>query len=92
MWTAYGPADPAEEEVDDLKRGLSAEAQGEDADAIAAYGRALAAGQGDMRPLDSLAAACWRERGMTEHQPFDIAGDCFGAEQERKSEGRRSIA
>ncbi len=65
MWTAYGPADPSGEAVDDLKRGLSAEAQGEDADAIAAYGRALAEGQADMRPLDSLAALLAR-KGMTE--------------------------
>ncbi|MEI9970439.1 MAG: GWxTD domain-containing protein [Terracidiphilus sp.] len=56
MWTAYGPADPGAEAVDDLKRGLSAEAEGADADAQAAYVRALAEGPGDSRPLDNLAA------------------------------------
>jgi len=64
-WTAYGPADPGGEVADDLKRGLSAEAQGADADAIAAYGRALAEASGDTRPLDSLAALLER-KGMTD--------------------------
>ncbi len=63
-WTAYGPADSGGEAVDDLKRGLSAEAQGADADAQAAYERALTEGSGDTRPLDSLAALFTRH-GMT---------------------------
>ena len=60
-WTAYGPADAGGDGVDDLKRGLSAEAQGADADAEAAYRRALAEGPGDLRPLDNLAALLVRE-------------------------------
>jgi GWxTD domain-containing protein len=64
-WTAYGPADPGGEAVDDLKRGLSAEAQGADAEAQISFKRALAEGQGDLRPLDSLAALLAR-KGMTE--------------------------
>jgi GWxTD domain-containing protein len=60
-WTAYGSADPGGEALDDLKRGLSAEAQGADADAEAAYGRALAESPGYMRPLDNLAALLARE-------------------------------
>ncbi|MGB8029012.1 MAG: GWxTD domain-containing protein [Terracidiphilus sp.] len=63
-WTAYGPADSGGEAVDDLKRGLSAEAQGADADAQAAYERALKEGSGDTRPLESLAALLMRN-GMT---------------------------
>jgi predicted Zn-dependent protease len=51
--------------VDDLKRGLSAEAQGADAEAQISFKRALAEGQGDLRPLDSLAALLAR-KGMSE--------------------------
>ena len=64
-WTAFGPTDSGGEALDDFKRGLSAEAQGEDAEAQAAYERALAEGPADMRPLDSLAAMLARE-GMTD--------------------------
>lgn len=64
-WTAYALSESAGEAVDDFKRGLSAEAQGEDAEAQAAYKRALAEGPADMRPLDSLAAMLAR-KGMTD--------------------------
>ena len=64
-WTAYGPADPEGEALDDYKRGLSAEAQGADADAQAAYKRSLAEGSGDPRSLDSLAVLL-AHNGMTD--------------------------
>ncbi|MGA3130292.1 MAG: GWxTD domain-containing protein [Terracidiphilus sp.] len=64
-WTAYGTADPGGETVDDLKRGLSAEAQGADVEAQAAFERALMEGQGDMRPLDDLAVLLAR-KGLTD--------------------------
>ena len=64
-WTAYGPPDPAGDEVDDLKRGLSADAQGSDADALTAYKRAIEEAPADMRPLDDLAALLAR-KGMTD--------------------------
>lgn len=65
LWTAYGPADPGGEAVDDLKRGLSAEAQGADVLAQTFYTDALADGSTDLRPLDQLAALLSR-RGMTD--------------------------
>ncbi len=61
-WSAYGPVDPGGEAVDDLKRGLAAEAQGADAEAEAAYRRALAASTTDTRPLDSLVTLLMRKR------------------------------
>jgi GWxTD domain-containing protein len=64
-WTAFGPAEPGGEVTDDFKRGLSAEAQGSDDEALAAYKRALAEGPSDMRPLDNLAALLAR-KGMTD--------------------------
>lgn len=64
-WTAYGPSNTATEALDDLKRGLSAEAQGKDADAETAYRRSLTEDSGDTRPLDSLAALLAR-KGMTD--------------------------
>jgi len=64
-WTAYGPSDPGGEAVDDLKRGLSAQAQGSDSEAQAAFQRALAESQGDMRAMDSLAALL-SSKGMTD--------------------------
>ncbi len=64
-WTAYGPTDPGGEAVDDLKRGLSAQAQGSDSEAQAAFQRAIVESQGDMRALDSLAALL-SSKGMTE--------------------------
>ena len=64
LWTAYGPAQEGGEAVDDLKRGLSAEAQGEDAAALGAYRLALTEGSGDMRALLHLAALLQR-KGMS---------------------------
>ena len=60
-WTAYGPQDPGGDAVDDFKRGLSAEAQGSDADALNAYKRALAEAPANMRTLDNLAALLARK-------------------------------
>jgi len=60
-WTAYGPADPEGVALDDLKRGMSAEAQGADTDAQRFYGRALVEGPKDLRALDKLAALLQRE-------------------------------
>ncbi len=64
-WTAYGPSDPGGEAVDDYKRGLSAAAEDEVAEAQAAFERALTEGKDDVRPLDSLAALLAR-KGMTQ--------------------------
>ncbi len=60
-WTAYGPNDPAGNAIDDLKRGMSAEAQHADDDAQADYQRSLAAGTHDMRALDLLVALLARK-------------------------------
>lgn len=56
VWTAYGPTAPNEQMIDDLKRGLAAEALGADAEAQGFYTKALDEGHGDLRPLDKLAA------------------------------------
>ncbi|HET7103786.1 MAG TPA: GWxTD domain-containing protein [Terracidiphilus sp.] len=64
-WTAYGPADPEGVAVDDLKRGLSAEAQGADDDAQHWYARALTESSVDLRSLDRLAVLLQR-RGQTQ--------------------------
>jgi GWxTD domain-containing protein len=56
MWTAFGPTAAGGIALDDLKRGLAAEAQGSDAEAQSFYARALVEGGGDTRPLDQLAA------------------------------------
>lgn len=56
MWTAYGPVEQAGEGRDDLKRGLSAEAQGADDEAQNWYQKALAESPDDVRPLDKLTA------------------------------------
>jgi Flp pilus assembly protein TadD len=63
-WTVYGAADPNGQSVDDLKRGISAEAQGDDAEAQRFYKIALSEGRDDLRPLDRLAALLSR-RGET---------------------------
>ena len=55
-WTAYGPAAPDRLMLDDLKRGLAAEAQGADAEAQRLYTKALSEGPTEVRPLDSLVA------------------------------------
>jgi hypothetical protein len=65
-WTAYGPADPGGEALDDFKRGLSAEAQNLDAEAQTWYSRSLAEGPTDMRPLDKLAALLARHEQSAE--------------------------
>jgi GWxTD domain-containing protein len=64
-WTAYGAVAPNAQELDDLKRGLSAEAQGTDEEAQRYYTKALSEGQDDSRPLDSLTALLAR-RGQTD--------------------------
>ena len=64
-WTAYGAAAPNQQQIDDLKRGISAEAQGADAEAQGFYAKALSEGQDDLRPLDKLAALLSRV-GKTE--------------------------
>lgn len=58
-WTAYA-ASPGRA-TDDLKRGLSAEAQGADALAQNYYSQALSEGPGDLRSLDKLAALLVRK-------------------------------
>lgn len=65
-WTAYGPADPEGEALDDFKRGLSAEAQDADTEAQTWYTRSLAEGSTDMRPLDKLAALLGRHEQAAE--------------------------
>jgi GWxTD domain-containing protein len=64
-WTAYGPSDPGGEAVDDYKRGLSAAAEDEVAEAQAAFERALSEGKDDVRPVDGLAALL-AQKGMTQ--------------------------
>ncbi|MGB6975814.1 MAG: GWxTD domain-containing protein [Terracidiphilus sp.] len=64
-WTAYGGVTPDVRAVDDLKRGLSAEAQGEDDLAESLYADALGEGQAEVRPFDRLAALEAR-RGETD--------------------------
>ena len=64
-WTAYGPVNSQTDGVDDLKRGLSAEAQGADADGQSWYTRAMAESPTDLRPLEKLAALLNR-RGNTD--------------------------
>lgn len=54
MWTAYAPTEANGQELDDLKRGLSAEAQGADIDAEGSYRKAMAENQDDVRPLAKL--------------------------------------
>jgi GWxTD domain-containing protein len=61
MWTAFGAMSAGGIALDDLKRGLSAESQGSDAEAQSFYARALAEGGGDARPLDLLAALLQRQ-------------------------------
>ncbi len=65
-WTAYGPHDPEGIAVDDLKRGMSAEAQGADAAAQTWYSMALKESSSDLRPLDKLAALLIRQRQIAE--------------------------
>jgi tetratricopeptide (TPR) repeat protein len=74
-WTAYGAAAPDGATLDDLKRGLSAEAQGADAEAQRLYTKALTEGSTELRPLDKLAALLSRhgqtaELGALSQQPI----------------------
>ena len=63
-WTAYGPVDPGGDALDDLKRGMAAEALGADAEALNDFQRGLHEG-GDIRVLDRLAVLLAR-KGMTD--------------------------
>jgi GWxTD domain-containing protein len=65
-WTVYGATEPNGESVDDLKRGLSAEAQGDDEAARGFYKNALSEGQDDLRPLDKLATLLSRHEQTQE--------------------------
>ena len=73
-WTAYGGVTPNGQAIDDLKRGLSAEAQGADAEAQRLYTKSLSEGPAELRPLDKLAALLSRreqteELGALSQQP-----------------------
>jgi len=65
-WTAYGPGEPGGVALDDLKRGLSAEAQGLDDEAKNLYSRALLESTSDTRPFNKLAALFQRHGQMDE--------------------------
>jgi len=104
-WTAYGAVEPNGESVDDLKRGLSAEAQGDDAAAQSYYTKALSEGQDDLRPLDKLAPALTartdgRVSGAGSPAPLDadcgrtqnFVVDRAGADQEWKPQRHCSTA
>ena len=64
-WTAYGPEGTGGDALDDYLRGLSAEAQGNDAEAQADFTRSMAEGPREMRTLDKLVAVLAR-RGQTQ--------------------------
>jgi GWxTD domain-containing protein len=59
-WTAYGAPEHGGQALDDLKRGLSAEAQGKDEEAQSKYAKALGEGVTDIRALDRLVALLQR--------------------------------
>ncbi|HWE83321.1 MAG TPA: GWxTD domain-containing protein [Terracidiphilus sp.] len=61
VWTAYAPSDPEGEALDDLKRAISAEAQGADTAARAFYTSAMSMSSTDMRPVEKLAALLSRQ-------------------------------
>lgn len=79
-WTAYAGVPADVKALDDLKRGMSAEAEGTDDTAQAFYMRSLSEGPAELRSLDKLAALLER-RGATDalaelsHQPVmtDVA-------------------
>ena len=56
IWTAHGGVAPGGLAIDNLKRGISAEAQGADAEARIRYADAITEGPSGMRALDRLAA------------------------------------
>lgn len=64
-WTAFGGSQPDHQAVDDLKRGLSAEALGADTDAQRWYAQSLREGPADLRSLDKLAVLLTRH-GQTD--------------------------
>src|SRR6201999_2737704 len=55
-WTAYGAASEGAKAVDDLKRGLSAEAIGNAVEAERLYAKALEEGPNQVKPFEKLAA------------------------------------
>jgi GWxTD domain-containing protein len=55
-WTAYGGNVPDQAAIDDLKRGISAEALGSDGEAQRLYTKSLSEGPAELRSLDLLAA------------------------------------
>ena len=65
-WTAYGAPDPEGVAADDLKRGISAEAQGLDDIARGFYARSLTENSKDTRSLDRLAAVLDRRQQSEE--------------------------
>jgi GWxTD domain-containing protein len=65
-WTAYAGVAAGGQALDDVKRGLSAEAQGADDEAQRLYGKALKEGPTDLRALDKLAALLSRRGQMEE--------------------------
>jgi GWxTD domain-containing protein len=64
-WTAYSSVAPDLKVTDDLKRGISAEAEGADEEAERLYAKALSEGPNEVRPLSKLAAVLAR-RNETE--------------------------
>lgn len=60
-WTAYGGVVPDVQAVDDLKRGMSAEAVGSSEAAERFYAKSLSEGPADPKPLDRLAELLARE-------------------------------
>jgi GWxTD domain-containing protein len=64
-WTAYAGVAPDVQAVDDLKRGLAAEALRAEDEAQRFYSKALSEGPAELRPLDQLAALLAR-RGETD--------------------------
>lgn len=62
VWTAYGGVAADVDAVDDLKRGMSAEALGEDGAAEAFYDKVLKEGPGEVRALERLADLATRRK------------------------------
>jgi hypothetical protein len=64
-WTVYGGVVPDVHAVDDLKRGMAAEAEGDGTEAARFYAKALSEGSANPKPLDRLAALL-AQRGEAE--------------------------
>ena len=64
-WTAYGGVVPDVRAVDDLKRGMAAEAEGSGEEAARFYAKSLSEGPTDPKPLERLAALL-AQLGQTE--------------------------